>query len=99
MPDDSLTAVVIGATISATSTVIVGGCDAAQEVLTSLDDTVIIDWYIGDGERAEADDVVCKLVGPEQVLKGGADPLLDTLQKASKGEPGTTRFAISYRIY
>ena len=27
-----------------------------------------IDWYVGDGQTAEADDVICKLVGPARTL-------------------------------
>jgi nicotinate-nucleotide pyrophosphorylase (carboxylating) len=40
-------------------------------VFRQLDERVQADWYIEDGQDAEADDVICKLVGPARALLTG----------------------------
>ena len=55
---------VVGATIIARESLILAGQPWVDEVFAQLDNKVVVDWYVGDGQPAEADDVICKLVGP-----------------------------------
>ena len=74
---------VAGAKIVARQSLVLAGYPWATEVFRQLDETILVDWYIEDGERAAADDVICKLVGPARPLLSGertalnfpADPL------------------------
>ena len=83
---------VIGATIIAREPMIVAGQPWVDEVFAQLDERIVIDWYIGDGGRAEADDVVCKLVGPAQALLTGERTALNFLQTLSATATTTARF-------
>jgi len=74
---------VVGAHILARESVVVCGEAWVDEVFRQLDESVIIDWYIGDGGRAEANDVICKLVGPARALLTGERTALNFLQTLS----------------
>lgn len=74
---------VVGAQIVARESLVVCGEAWANEVYRQLDDAVIIDWYIGDGGRAEAGDIICKLVGPARALLTGERTALNFLQTLS----------------
>ena len=50
------------------------------------------DWYIADGQIAETDDVICKLVGPARALLSGERTALNFLQTLS----GTATTTASY---
>jgi nicotinate-nucleotide pyrophosphorylase len=94
------TDIFVGATILATDVSVVGGCERVSAHFATLSDAVILDWYIGDGERAEADDIVCKLVGPEHVLESGEEPALRILHSlsASTAASDATLFSMRYKI-
>lgn len=74
---------VIGATIIARESLVLAGQPWVDEVFAQLDETVIIDWYIVDGEQADADDVICVLVGSAQTLLTGERTALNFLQTLS----------------
>jgi len=74
---------VVGAQIIARESLVVCGEDWVNEVFRQLDENIIIDWYIGDGGRAEADDIICKLVGPARTLLTGERTALNFLQTLS----------------
>ena len=74
---------VVGAHILARESLVVCGEAWVDEVFRQLDESVIIDWYIGDGGRAEANDVICKLVGPARALLTGERTALNFLQTLS----------------
>ena len=74
---------VVGAHILARESLVVCGEAWVDEVFRQLDERVIIDWYIGDGGRAEANDVICKLVGPARALLTGERTALNFLQTLS----------------
>ena len=74
---------IVGATIIARESLIAAGTPWVDEVFAQLDDTVLIDWYIGDGENAEPDDVIAKLVGPARALLTGERTALNFLQTLS----------------
>jgi len=74
---------VVGATIIARESLVLCGEEWVNEVFRQLDENIIIDWYIGDGGHAEADDVICKLVGPARALLTGERTALNFLQTLS----------------
>ena len=55
---------IVGATILARESLVLAGQPWADEVFAQLDRNIVVDWYVGDGQMAEAGDVICKLVGP-----------------------------------
>jgi len=87
--DGDLTATLIdadhvtGATIIARASMLLCGQAWVDEVFAQLDPDVIVDWYIGDGQSAEDNDVVCKLVGPARSLLTGERTALNFLQTLS----------------
>ena len=74
---------VVGAQIIARESLVLCGEAWVDEVYRQLDENVIIDWYIGDGGHAEANDVICKLVGPARALLTGERTALNFLQTLS----------------
>ena len=83
---------VVGATIIARESLVLCGEEWVNEVFRQLDENVIIDWYIGDGGRAEADDVICKLVGPARALLTGERTALNFLQTLSSTATTTAAY-------
>jgi len=74
---------VVGATIFTREPIIVAGQPWVDEVFAQLDERIIIDWYVGDGQSADTDDVICKLVGPARALLTGERTALNFLQTLS----------------
>ena len=74
---------VVGAQIIACEPLVLCGEEWVNEVFRQLDETVIIDWYIGDGGSAEKDDIICKLVGSTRALLTGERTALNFLQTLS----------------
>ena len=73
----------VGATIFTREPIILAGQPWVDEVFAQLDERVIIDWYIGDGQSADTGDVICKLVGPARALLTGERTALNFLQTLS----------------
>ena len=73
----------VGATIFTREPIVVAGQPWVDEVFAQLDERIIIDWYVGDGQSADADDVICKLVGPARALLTGERTALNFLQTLS----------------
>lgn len=84
---------VSGATIIARESLVLAGQPWVDEAFRQLDENIVVDWYIGDGETAEADDVICKLVGPARALLTGERTALNFLQTLSATATVTARFA------
>jgi nicotinate-nucleotide pyrophosphorylase (carboxylating) len=84
---------VVGATIIARESFVLCGEEWVNEVFRQLDENIIIDWYIGDGGHAEADDVICKLVGPARALLTGERTALNFLQTLSSTATTTAAYA------
>ncbi len=74
---------VVGASVIAREPMTVCGELWVNEVFAQLDDTVTVDWYIGDGQHADTDDIVCKLVGSARSLLTGERTALNFLQTLS----------------
>jgi len=74
---------VVGATIIARESLLLAGQPWVDEVFAQLNDTIVVDWYVGDGQRADHDDVICKLVGPARALLTGERTALNFLQTLS----------------
>ena len=83
---------VVGAQIIARESLVLCGEDWVDEVFRQLDENIIIDWYIGDGGRAEADDILCKLVGPARAILTGERTALNFLQTLSATATITGRY-------
>jgi len=83
---------VVGAQIVARESLVLCGEDWVDEVFRQLDENIIIDWYIGDGGRAEADDIICKLVGPARAILTGERTALNFLQTLSATATITGRY-------
>lgn len=83
---------VAGATIIARQGLVLAGQPWVDEVFHQLDENIVIDWYIGDGQTAENDDVICKLVGNAGALLTGERTALNFLQTLSSTATMTSRF-------
>lgn len=83
---------IVGSTVIARETLVLCGQSWVDEVFAQLDDGVVVDWYVGDGQRAEADDVVCKLVGPARALLSGERTALNLLQTLSATATTTSAY-------
>jgi nicotinate-nucleotide pyrophosphorylase (carboxylating) len=83
---------IAGATIIARESLVLCGQPWVDEVFSQLDEAVIIDWYIGDGQTAESDDVICKLVGPARTLLTGERTALNFLQTLSATATKTSEY-------
>ena len=88
---------VLGASIIAREPLVVAGERWVNAVFATLDERVIVDWYIGDGGSAAADDVICKLVGPVRALLTGERTALNFLQTLSATATVTARFVEAVR--
>jgi nicotinate-nucleotide pyrophosphorylase (carboxylating) len=83
---------VVGATIIARESLVLAGHPWANEVFHQLDERIQADWYIEDAQRAAADDIICKLVGPARPLLTGERTALNFLQTLS----GTATLTAAY---
>ena len=83
---------IVGAKIIAREPFVLAGHPWADEVFRQLDERIQVDWYVEDGERAEADDIICKLVGPAQPLLSGERTALNFLQTLSATATVTARY-------
>lgn len=88
---------VTGATIIARESLLLCGQAWADEVFAQLDPSIVVDWYIADGQRAENNDVVCKLTGPARALLSGERTALNFLQTLSATATTTARYVEALR--
>ncbi|MCH7898611.1 MAG: carboxylating nicotinate-nucleotide diphosphorylase [Proteobacteria bacterium] len=83
---------VVGATIIARQALVLAGQAWVDEVFHQLDENVLIDWYVSDGQTAENDDVICKLIGNARALLTGERTALNFLQTLSATATTTAKF-------
>ncbi len=83
---------IMGATIIARESLILCGQRWVDEVFAQLDTSVVVDWYVGDGQSADSGDVICKLTGPARVLLTGERTALNFLQTLSATATTTARY-------
>ena len=83
---------IAGATIIAREPLVLCGELWVNEVFAQINELVVIDWYVGDGQRAEAGDVICKLVGPARALLTGERSALNFLQTLSATATITSKY-------
>jgi len=74
---------IVGATIVARQSCVLAGQPWVDEVFSQLDDSLLLDWYVSDGQTAESGDVICKLVGSARSLLTGERTALNFLQTLS----------------
>ena len=82
----------VGASIVAREPMVIAGAPWVDEVFSQLDADVLVDWYVFDGQSADAGDVVCKLVGPARVLLSGERTALNFLQTLSSTATLTSQY-------
>lgn len=82
----------VGASIIARESLILCGQSWVDEVFAQLDDGIVVDWYIGDGQSADANDVICKLTGPARALLTGERTALNFLQTLSATATTTAHY-------
>jgi nicotinate-nucleotide pyrophosphorylase (carboxylating) len=83
---------VVGAQVIAREPLVVCGEAWVDEVFRQLDESVVVDWYIGDGGTAEPGDVICKLVGNARALLTGERTALNFLQTLSSTATATAAY-------
>jgi len=83
---------IVGATIIARESLVLCGQLWVDEVFSQLDESVVVDWYVGDGQTAEENDVICKLVGPARSLLTGERTALNFLQTLSATATATASY-------
>ena len=83
---------VAGASIIARESLVLAGHPWAGEVFRQVDERIQVDWYVEDGQRAEANDVICKLVGPARSLLTGERTALNFLQTLSGTATSTAAY-------
>ena len=83
---------VAGAKIVARESLVLAGQAWVDEVFRQLDESVIVDWYVHDGDTADAKDVVCKLVGNTRALLTGERTALNFLQTLSATATITAKY-------
>jgi nicotinate-nucleotide pyrophosphorylase (carboxylating) len=83
---------IVGATIIARESLVLCGQLWVDEVFSQLDESIVVDWYVGDGQTAEEDDIICKLVGPARSLLTGERTALNFLQTLSATATATASY-------
>ncbi len=78
------------AQITARDTVIIAGCPWVDAVFAQLDETIVLDWHVADGQRVKTDQPICTLSGPTRALLSGERTALNFLQLLS-GVASSTR--------
>ena len=74
---------IVGARIIARQSLVLAGHPWASEVFRQLDGNIQVDWYVEDGQTAEENDVIGKLVGPARAILTGERTALNFLQTLS----------------
>ena len=80
------------ATILCRQQAVLCGTPWAVEVFHQLDPSITLDWQAEDGDRVEAESVVCVLQGPGRALLQGERTALNFLQLLSATASRTRRF-------
>ena len=95
---DDLTAALVPAqaaraTILCRQQAVLCGIPWAAEVFCQLGPSITLDWQAEDGDRVEADAIVCRLQGPARPLLQGERTALNFLQLLSATASRTRQFA------
>jgi len=64
-----------------------------NEVFNQLDPTITIKWNFADGERMNADDIICQLQGPARTLLTGERTAMNFVQTLSATATHAQRYA------
>lgn len=83
---------IVGATIIARQALVLAGQPWVDEVFAQLDEGIVIDWYVGDGQAADSGDVICKLVGSARGILTGERTALNFLQTLSSAATLTASY-------
>jgi nicotinate-nucleotide pyrophosphorylase (carboxylating) len=80
------------ATIISRQDAVICGIQWANEVFQQLDKRVKLSWHIQDGDKVNADTVLCELQGPARALLAGERTALNFLQTLSGTATRTRRY-------
>lgn len=80
------------ATVICREAATVCGRDWFNQVFSLLDESILIDWQVSDGDRVEPNQLLCILTGPSRALLTGERSALNFLQTLS----GTATLASRY---
>ena len=69
------------------------GMDWFEEVFRQLDEDVLIDWSAEDGDRLQADDIICTLSGPAVSILTGERTALNFMQTLTATATVSRRYA------
>lgn len=83
---------IVGATIVARQSCVLAGQPWVDEVFSQLDASLLIDWYVSDGQTAASGDVICKFVGSARALLTGERTALNFLQTLSATATATAGY-------
>ena len=86
---------VVGASIIARQSLVLCGQAWVDEVFAQLNKSVVVDWYVGDSQSAENDDIICKIVGPACALLAGERTALNFLQTLSSTATTTANYVVA----
>ena len=86
---------VVGASIIARQSLVLCGQAWVDEVFAQLNKSVVVDWYVGDSQSAENDDIICKIVGPARALLAGEKTALNFLQTLSSTATTTASYVVA----
>jgi len=72
---------------------VICGCAWFDEVFSQLDPAVSIEWQVADGDRVDADQILCRMTGPTRALLTGERTALNYLQALSGTATRARRYA------
>jgi nicotinate-nucleotide pyrophosphorylase (carboxylating) len=72
---------------------VICGCAWFEEVFRQLDDGVVVQWGVADGERVAPGAVLCRLEGPARALLTGERTAMNYLQSLSGTATRARRYA------
>ncbi len=81
------------ATVISREDCILCGMDWFEEVFRQIDEEILVEWSVQDGDRINADDVICSISGPARQLLSGERAALNFLQTLSATATLASRYA------
>jgi len=69
------------------------GLDWFEETYRQIDDDILIDWFVDDGDQIEADQTICTISGSSQHIVSGERTALNFVQTLSATATVSARYA------
>ncbi len=81
------------ATVISREACIFCGLDWFEETFRQVDDGILIDWFVDDGDRIEADQIICTISGSSQNIVTAERTALNFIQTLSATATLSSRYA------